>query len=119
MVGLYAALWGVGWWWHRRQVNRVGAVALAFVASERNMAWAKLGLTYEFGVRRRSTGDPASWLRLRGPQSEAVLTVWLSGDARLDWEIATDTHSRQFSLSSGTDPRRCVDELEAVVRRSP
>jgi hypothetical protein len=82
------------------------------------MAWSKTGLTYELGFRRQSSDDPASWLHLRGPQSAAVLTVRPSGDAQIEWKVGTDVHSRRYSLSSGADLRRCVDELEKVVQRS-
>jgi hypothetical protein len=118
LLALYGLVWGLGWWWRRRQVSRLSAFALGAVASERTMAWSKTGLTYELGFRKRSSNDPASWLHLRGPQSAAVLTVRPSGDAQIEWKVGPDFHSRRYSLSSGTDLRRCVDELEKVVQRS-
>jgi hypothetical protein len=119
LIGLYGLLWVLGWWWRRRQVNRLSAFALGSIAGERNMAWARSGLTCEFELRRRSSGDPASWLHLRGPQSEAVLTVRPSGDAQLVWSVGTESHSRRYSVSSGADLRRCVDELEKLAQPSP
>lgn len=67
---------------------------------------------------RSSTGlrdKPASWLVLNANAALGQLTVWVSGEAQMDWGSPSDGGARHYDLASVDDLRRCVDDLEAAL----
>ena len=88
--------------------------ALQLIARERSARWEEAGLTWDYQAGPL-TENPASWLTLRGPNADAFVKVWTSGDAEMEWGIDGDAHARHYDLTSVDDLRACVDDLEAAL----
>lgn len=62
------------------------------------------------------TDEQASWLILSADDALGQLTVWVSGEAEMDWGTPDNGGTRHYDLESRRDLNRCVDELEAELR---
>lgn len=100
----------VGW-----DSARVELSLLRAVSEERRARWRHAGLTCEL-VEGPPTDEPASWLILGVNDALGQLTVWVSGEAEMDWGTPDDGGSRHYDLESRDDLNRCVDDLEAALR---
>jgi hypothetical protein len=94
------------------------------LAAERSARWAASGLSCEV-IDGPLTDKPASWLVLRATpvleQGAVVgqLTVWVSGEAEMDWGTPDTGGERHYDLGSREDLSRCIDDLEAALRACP
>lgn len=84
------------------------------VAEERSARWAGRGIVWEI-VHGPLRDKPASWLVLNANAALGQLTVWVSGEAQMDWGSPSDGGARHYDLASVDDLRRCVDDLEAAL----
>ena len=61
------------------------------------------------------TDKPAAWLILRGETSVGQLTVWVSGEAEMDWGTPEEGRERHYDLNSREALSACVTDLEDAV----
>ena len=87
---------------------------LHYVASERNAAWteAQIGWTVVDGPL---TDKPAAWLILDSGANLGQLTVWVSGEAEMDWGTREIGGERHYELASIEELRAAIYDLEQAV----
>ncbi|MBF4162591.1 hypothetical protein [Nocardioides acrostichi] len=81
------------------------------LVAARENRWQREGFEHEF-ADGPMTDKPASWLRLDLRGALGQLTVWVSGEAEMDWGMPDKGGERHYDLSSVGDLERCVDDLE-------
>jgi hypothetical protein len=91
--------------------ERVELALLHGLAAERRARWESAEFTWEV-VDGPPTDKPAAWLVLHGPQGSGQLTVWVSGEAELDWGTPTLGGERHYDLDSPESLAACVTDLE-------
>jgi hypothetical protein len=84
------------------------------VAAERRARWEAAGISWQV-VEGPPTGKPASWLILSGHEALGQVTVWVSGEAEMDWGTPEDGGERHYDLDSPEALLACVDDLEGLV----
>lgn len=103
---------------HERTLARedasVDLSSLREVAEERRAQWDAAGIGWEV-IDGPSTDKPASSLILEGNTVLGQLTVWVSGEAEMDWGTPEDGGERHYDLDSRDALRACVADLEAEV----
>jgi hypothetical protein len=92
----------------------VDLVLLHEIAAERRGHWEAAGIGWEV-VDGPPTDKPAAWLILRGDTSVGQLTVWVSGEAEMDWGTPDSGCERHYDLDSLKAMRACVTDLEEAV----
>lgn len=63
------------------------------VAAERRARWEAAGIAWQV-VEGPPTDKPASWLILSGHEALGQVTVWVSGEAEMDWGTPEDGGGR-------------------------
>ena len=84
------------------------------IARERSARWSKTGIEWQV-VDGPLTDKPASWLVLSANAALGQLTVWVSGEAEMDWGSPSDGGARRYDLVSVDDLSHCVDDLETAL----
>ena len=84
------------------------------IADERREHWAEAGALCEV-VDGRLTDKPAAWLILSKDEITGQLTVWVSGEAEMDWGTPEHGDARHYDLDSLEDLRACVSDLENAL----
>jgi hypothetical protein len=84
------------------------------IARERSARWAENGIGWEI-VDGPHTDKPASWLILSANGALGQLTVWVSGEADMEWGTPSDGGERHYDVDSSGELRQCVDDLEAAL----
>ncbi|MCP3422438.1 hypothetical protein [Nocardioides pinisoli] len=84
------------------------------IARERSARWAEAGIGWEV-VDGSPTDNPASWLILSVNDALGQLTVWVSGEAQMDWGTPSDGGGRHCDVASRDELSQCVDDLEAAL----
>lgn len=82
--------------------------ALHEIAAERRVRWERAGLRWEV-IDGPLTDKPASWLILGRETTAGQLTVWVSGEAEMEWGTPDQGGERHYDLDS-------VEALDASVR---
>lgn len=85
------------------------------IAAERSVRWTDDGLGWKI-VDGPLTDKPASWLVLSANAVAGQLTVWVSGEAEMDWGTQDNGGERHYDLDSRDDLSQCVDDLEAALK---
>jgi hypothetical protein len=90
--------------------------ALHDIADERRGHWAEGGALCEV-VDGPLTDKPAAWLILSKDEATGQLTVWVSGEAEMEWCTPEhgDGRHRHYDLDSLEDLRACVSDLEDAL----
>ena len=84
------------------------------IAGERRAEWEAAGARWEV-VDGPPTDKPASWLILDGRSALGQLTVWVSGEAEVDWGTPENGGERHYDLDSREALLGCVRDLERLV----
>ena len=84
------------------------------VAAERRARWEAAGIGWQV-VNGPPTDKPASWLILSGQEVLGQVTVWVSGEAEMDWGTPEDGGERHYDLDSREALLACVEDLEGLV----
>ena len=84
------------------------------LAAERRARWEAAGVRWEV-VDGPLTDKPASWLILDGHKAIGQVTVWVSGEAEMDWGTPEDGGERHYDLDSREALVACVNDLEGSV----
>lgn len=85
------------------------------IAASRSARWEDVGFGWEV-VDGPLTDKPASWLVLSANAVLGQLTVWVSGEAEMDWGTPDNGGERHYDLDTRDDLSKCVDDLEAALR---
>src|SRR5687767_6332215 len=75
---------------------------------------AETGIGWEI-VDGPPTNKPASWLILSANGVLGQLTVWVSGEAEMDWGTPSNGGERHYDVTSKDDLSQCIDDLEAAL----
>lgn len=84
------------------------------IAAERSARWEAAGVRWEL-VDGPLTAKPAAWLILDGTATMGQLTVWVSGEAEMDWGTPETGGERHYDLESREALSACVTDLEVAV----
>ena len=84
------------------------------VALERSAAWSDAEIGWKV-VDGPVTEKPAAWLILDSGSDLGQLTVWVSGEAEMDWGTPEAGGERHYELGSVEDLRAAVNDLEKAV----
>jgi hypothetical protein len=84
------------------------------IAEERRAQWEAAGVGWEL-FDGPPTDKPASWLILNGSTAVGQLTVWVSGEAEMDWGTPEDGGERHYDLDSREALNACVTDLEDQI----
>ncbi len=93
---------------------RVELGMLHEIAAERRARWEAAGVGWKV-VDGPLTDKPASWLVLNGSTAVGQLTVWVSGEAEMDWGTPDNGGERQNDLDSRESLSACITDLEEAV----
>ncbi|WP_132193902.1 MULTISPECIES: hypothetical protein [Kribbella] len=88
--------------------------ALHAIADERREHWAEAGALCEV-VDGPLTDKPAAWLILSTDKFAAQLTVWVSGEAEMEWGTPERGDARHCDIDTLEDLRACVSDLEDAL----
>jgi hypothetical protein len=84
------------------------------IAAERCSLWEAAGVGWEV-IDGPLTDKPASWLILSGNTTIGQLTVWVSGEAEMDWGTPDNGDQRLYDLDSREALSACVTDLERTI----
>ena len=84
------------------------------IVAERAARWDASGAGWEV-VDGPLTDKPACWLILSGNTTIGQLTVWVSGEAEMDWGTPDNGGERHYDLESREALNACVSDLERAV----
>ena len=84
------------------------------IAAERRARWEAAGVGWEV-IDGPLTDKPASWLILSGSAAIGQLTVWVSGEAEMDWGTPDNGGERHYDLGTREALSACVSDLEGAV----
>jgi len=84
------------------------------VAADRRARWEAAGVGWEV-VDGPLTDKPASCLTLTGSAGIGQVTVWVSGEAEMDWGTPSNGGQCHYDLGSREDVSACVSDLESAV----
>ena len=84
------------------------------IAAERRARWEAAGVEAQV-VDGPPTDKPASWLILSGDTTIGQVTVWVSGEAEMDWGTPENGGERHYDLASRSALSACVTDLERAV----
>lgn len=93
---------------------RVELGMLHEIAAERRVRWEAAGIGWEI-ADGPLTDKPASWLILTGDTGIGQLTVWVSGEAEMDWGPPNNGGGRHYDLDSREALSACVTDLEGAL----
>ncbi|GAA3527043.1 hypothetical protein AFL01nite_04150 [Aeromicrobium flavum] len=85
------------------------------LAAKRASRWRREEFGFEV-LDGPITDKPASWLVLSLNGVLGQLTLWVSGEAEMDWGTPEDGGERHYDLGSSAELERCVDDLELQLR---
>lgn len=88
--------------------------ALHEIADQRRSAWNAAGARWAV-TDGPLTDKPAAWLTLSTHQVEGQLTVWVSGEAEMDWGTLERGGSRHYDLDTRESLGGCVADLEKAL----
>lgn len=80
----------------------------------RHLDWHNREVTWSVG-HGPPTDKPAAWLVLSGRSGDGQLTVWVSGEAEMDWGDGQGTQARHYDLMTDADLLSAVRDLETAV----
>ena len=95
----------------------VDLALLHLIVDERRGSWDEAGVQAEV-TNGPVTDKPAAWLVLNNNDKIGQLTVWVSGEAEMDWGnwgTPEDGGERHDDLGSADSLRACVTDLERAV----
>jgi hypothetical protein len=84
------------------------------IARKRSAHWAQTGIGWEI-VDGPQADKPATWLILSANGALGQLTVWVSGEADIEWGTPSDGGERHYDVDSNDELSQCVDDLEAAL----
>jgi len=84
------------------------------IAAERRARWEAVDVAWEV-VDGPLTDKPAAWLILSGTIATGQLTVWVSGEAEMDWGTPDGGGERHYDLDSREALNACVGDLEGAL----
>lgn len=89
--------------------------ALHDIADERREHWAEAGALCEV-VDGPLTDKSAAWLILSKAEVAGQLTVWVSGEAEMEWGRSPEyVDARHYDIDTVEDLRACVSDLEDAL----
>ncbi len=94
--------------------DRIDLHLLDSIALTRHLDWHNREVTWSVG-HGPPTDKPAAWLVLRGSSGDGQLTVWVSGEAEMDWGNEHQTQARHYDLKTEADVRSAVRDLETAI----
>jgi len=89
--------------------------ALHRIAEERSSDWARSGVRWDV-IDGPLTDKPAAWLIFNKGDEIGQLTVWVSGEAEMDWGTPEHGGARHYDCDSPDALRACVRDLESALR---
>lgn len=92
----------------------VDLALLHLIADERRVSWDEAGVQAKV-INGPVTDKPAAWLVLNNNDTIGQLTVWVTGEAEMDWGTQEDGGERHYDLGSADSLRACVADLERAV----
>lgn len=84
------------------------------LAADRSARWEAAGVGWEV-VDGPATDKPASWLILSGHSTIGQVTVWVTGEAEMDWGTPHDGGERHYDLDSWESLNACITDLEGAM----
>lgn len=84
------------------------------LVDERHLHWRAAGARWEI-IDGPRTDKPAAWVVLTTDAAIGQLTVWVSGEAEMEWGTVRGVNVRHYDLDSVDALRTCLAALERAL----